>query len=224
VDVVRARDGRRDVVDCGQSTDFAIVDRADRVRRCERSDAGRGRPTVGTDVVVRPAGKGAEFGPPEASRTVPLLDKIELPVASELDSTKGGVRVIAAGGRRARQRGLFRGARFSIFQRRGRRPITDLKLKGGNFRQCRRGQARGGATPAQVRRRTIRRVRIRARGRFRASARNSAATLRGTVLTIQDRCDGTLTRVRRGVVIVRDFRRRRNIVVRAGRSYLARAP
>jgi hypothetical protein len=39
-----------------------------------------------------------------------------------------------------------------------------------------------------------------------------------------DRCDGTLTRVTRGRVAVRDFRRKRTVVVRAGKSYLARAP
>jgi hypothetical protein len=39
-----------------------------------------------------------------------------------------------------------------------------------------------------------------------------------------DRCDGTLTRVKRGTVVVRDLRRSRNIVVRSGKSYLAQAP
>jgi hypothetical protein len=50
--------------------------------------------------------------------------------------------------------------------------------------------------------------------------------VRGTEWTVEDRCDGTLTIVhgRRGSVIVRDFRRRRNIRLRAGRRYLARAP
>jgi hypothetical protein len=38
-----------------------------------------------------------------------------------------------------------------------------------------------------------------------------------------DRCDGTLTSVKRGKVAVRDFRRKRTIVVGAGKSYLARA-
>jgi hypothetical protein len=37
-----------------------------------------------------------------------------------------------------------------------------------------------------------------------------------------DRCDGTLTRVRRGVVRVTDFRRHKTITLRAGQSYLAR--
>jgi hypothetical protein len=38
-----------------------------------------------------------------------------------------------------------------------------------------------------------------------------------------DRCDGTLTTVKRGVVSVRDFKRKKTITVRAGHSYLARA-
>jgi hypothetical protein len=39
-----------------------------------------------------------------------------------------------------------------------------------------------------------------------------------------DRCDGTLTKVTRGKVAVRDLRRRRTITLSAGKSYLARAP
>ena len=38
-----------------------------------------------------------------------------------------------------------------------------------------------------------------------------------------DRCDGTLTKVSQGTVVVRDLRRRKNILLRSGKSYLARA-
>jgi hypothetical protein len=69
----------------------------------------------------------------------------------------------------------------------------------------------------------VRRLRGSANGRFRTRGRYSAATVRGTIWDTADRCDGTLTRVQRGVVDVRDFRARRNVTVRAGRSYLARA-
>jgi hypothetical protein len=48
--------------------------------------------------------------------------------------------------------------------------------------------------------------------------------VRGTVWDITDRCDGTLTKVRRGKVVVRDFRRKKNIVLTKGKSYLAKAP
>jgi hypothetical protein len=40
---------------------------------------------------------------------------------------------------------------------------------------------------------------------------------------VTDRCDGTLTAVARGSVTVRDFRRHKNIVVRAGKRYFAPA-
>ena len=47
-------------------------------------------------------------------------------------------------------------------------------------------------------------------------------TVRGTEWLVQDSCAGTLTRVARGVVSVRDNVRRKTIVVRAGKKYLAR--
>ena len=101
------------------------------------------------------------------------------------------------------------------------RAPTEIRLPKGGFGSCR---ATAGAAQRRSRR-TINRVRARAGGpRYRTAGRHSAATVRGTDWTMADRCDGTLTSVRRGRVVVRDFRRRRNVVVRAGESYLARAP
>ena len=48
--------------------------------------------------------------------------------------------------------------------------------------------------------------------------------MRGTIWDVTDRCDGTLTHVKRGKVIVRDFRRKKNVTVTTGKSYLAKAP
>ena len=47
--------------------------------------------------------------------------------------------------------------------------------------------------------------------------------MRGTIWLVQDQCDGTLTKVTRGTVQVRDFKRKKTITVKAGHSYLARA-
>jgi hypothetical protein len=47
--------------------------------------------------------------------------------------------------------------------------------------------------------------------------------VRGTRWLTEDRCGGTLTRVTDGAVVVRDLARRRNVIVRAGHSYLAKA-
>jgi hypothetical protein len=61
-----------------------------------------------------------------------------------------------------------------------------------------------------------------AKGRFRTRGRYAAATVRGTIWDTADRCDGTLVRVRRGVVSVTDLVRHTTVTVRAGHSYLAK--
>jgi len=60
------------------------------------------------------------------------------------------------------------------------------------------------------------------KGRFRTTGRFAAATVRGTSWKIEDRCDGTVVSVTTGTVSVRDLRLKRNVVVTAGHSYLAK--
>ena len=149
----------------------------------------------------------------------------ELPVASFIDARRGTTRLTSARTRREDQiqDGLFSKGVFQVLQsRRVRsRGLTNLRLKGGSFRRCRR--ARGAGAHAALSRRVIRRLRGNSRGRFRTTGRNSSATVRGTIWEVVDRCDGTLTKVKRGRVVVRDFRRKKTVIVRAGRSYLARS-
>jgi Ca2+-binding RTX toxin-like protein len=67
---------------------------------------------------------------------------------------------------------------------------------------------------------------VRSRGKVVGSSRRgrkSASTDR-TLWFTQNRCEGTLTRVRIGSVVVRDFRRDNTITLTAGESYLAPAP
>ena len=60
------------------------------------------------------------------------------------------------------------------------------------------------------------------KGSFRTSGQYSSATVRGTKWLVQDSCAGTVTRVVRGSVKVRDNVRRTTVTVAAGKSYLAR--
>jgi Concanavalin A-like lectin/glucanases superfamily/Thrombospondin type 3 repeat len=164
---------------------------------------------------VRASQKGIQF--------VPLSEARQIPIGSFLDTRRGTVRLRSATGSRNRtQTGDFTRGLFQVLQsrRRSARGLTDLVLKGSSFSRCRRG-GRGKSQSAQSR--IIRRLRANARGRFRTRGRHSAATVRGTVWLTADRCDGTLTRVTRGRVAVRDFRRRKTVLLRAGKSYLARA-
>jgi ferric-dicitrate binding protein FerR (iron transport regulator) len=61
------------------------------------------------------------------------------------------------------------------------------------------------------------------KGKFRTSGKYSSATVRGTIWLVEDRCDGTLTTVKRGTVRVFDRRRKKTVTVKAPHSYLARA-
>jgi hypothetical protein len=182
-------------------------------------------------VRVRRAGGGARAGGAQASQKgrsfAPLTQPRELPIRSLVDARRGTTRLTTARTRREDQiqDGLFSKGIFQVLQSRKvrARGLTEVRLKGGNFRRCSQtGKAGPGA--AQLRRRVIRRLRGSARGRFRTRGRHSAATVRGTVWQVIDRCDGTLTKVTRGRVAVRDFRRKKTVIVRAGKSYLARAP
>ena len=153
-------------------------------------------------------------------RFVPLTGARQLPVGSILDTRKGSLNLTAASSKAGEVfSGKFSAGVFQALQ--SRSGLTSLPLKGSSFRSCR---ARAGRASAALSRRVIRRLRGNASGRYRTSGRYSAATVRGTIWQTIDRCDGTLTKVTRGTVVVRDFRKRRNITVRAGKSYLARAP
>jgi hypothetical protein len=138
------------------------------------------------------------------------------------------VSLTSAGCRGTRQTGTFGGGLFQLRQPRGACGRVDVYLRGGSFRSCARParrQARGGVSAVASRRRRVRRLWGRDRGgRFRTHGRHSQATVRGTRWVTIDRCDGTLTRVTEGAVLVRPAGKRRRVLVRAGESHLAKAP
>jgi hypothetical protein len=68
----------------------------------------------------------------------------------------------------------------------------------------------------------VRKLWASGKGNFRTKGRYAAATIRGTRWETVDRCDGTLIRVSRGAVEVRDLVKKRTVVVTAGRPYLAK--
>jgi hypothetical protein len=228
-DLIWARDGDTDSVDCGGDGDLAIVDRGDTVRGCKWIDqGGKQRLTVARSALVRAVR--SEFGLrlPVGRRFFKLEDPVKIPIGSTIDAREGEVRVATARNRAgARQEISVSEGVFSLRQDTGRRPVTVLRLTGGSFRSCGGSSSRGRG--AQERNsKPVRRLRTRrdkpqpaptkVRGRY-----SIAADFNTTWLT-EDRCDGTLTRVKSGAVRVHDLVRHRSVTVRAGRSYLARAP
>jgi hypothetical protein len=181
-------------------------------------------PVRGVTANVRPVSGTVLVRLPRTRTFVPLTEARQIPIGSIIDARRGRVRLTTATTGGGTQSGDFSAGLFQMLQSRRKKDkgLTELRLKGSTFARC---KVRGGkrATASQLSRRTIRRLRGSARGRFRTRGRNSSATVRGTIWTVADRCDGTLTTVQRGRVAVRDFRRKKTIVVRAGKRYLARA-
>ncbi len=135
---------------------------------------------------------------------------------------RGGCGFTRSGTPRGRtQAASFYGGVFRVVQR-GR--VIELQLRGPKP-SC--GASAATASKAdkakkKKHKRRTRRLWGSGKGKFRTSGKYSAATVRGTKWLVQDSCRSTTTRVVRGVVAVRDFKRKRTILLRAGDRYVAR--
>ncbi|MGO9899841.1 MAG: SBBP repeat-containing protein [Solirubrobacteraceae bacterium] len=152
---------------------------------------------------------------------VALTEARAIPVNSTIDATRGTIRLTTATSvHRQYQTGTFGGGVFNVVQQRSQRGLVELHLIDPSTRLCTPARK---AVVARLSPRVLALLHSNVHGSFRTRGRYSAATVRGTAWTIEDRCDGTLTVVTRGTVLVLDFALRRTIAVRAGQSYLARA-
>lgn len=179
-------------------------------------------PVLGVSVVVAPSFGQVMVKLPGEDRWVALEEGTALPVGTMVKAVKGTVILTSALSGGQTQTGAFWGGIFQVGQSRG--GMTEIKLRGGSFRRCRnRGRRARPAAVVSRRRRTIRRLWAKDdHGRFRTHGRDSVATTRGTLWSTEDRCDGTLTRVREGRVLVRHRHSRKRVLVSAGERYLAR--
>jgi ribosomal protein L27 len=165
-------------------------------------------------VLVKPDGE-SEFEP--------LEDAAELPVNSTIDASNGSVVLRTALGGGDSQRGTFRGGTFEVRQARHSGGMTTLALR-GSMPTC-------GNTPAAGSERLLRGDGNKRRlwgkdhgGRFKTAGKGSVATVRGTSWYMADRCDGTITRVSSGHVLVRERGTGRHKLLSRGESFLAHYP
>jgi hypothetical protein len=182
-------------------------------------------PQLGSTVIVAPGQGDLRVRPPGTSSFVALAYGTELPVGTEVDARKGSIALTSALPSGKTQTAKFGGGRFVIRQKRG--GYVDLFLRGP---ACPRpakphGSQRSHTVAGAARRASSRRLWGRDKGgRYRTHGKNSHATVRGTRWVVIDTCAGTLTRVSRGAVVVRDEVRKKSVLVRAGEHFLARPP
>lgn len=162
-------------------------------------------------------GKGVGF--------IPLIQARQIPVGSMVDTTAGVARVTTATAQRGKtQSGDFGAGLFKLLQNRKLRGLTQLNLVDPPNVATVCATAGKANIARRISNKVLALLKSSAKGRFSTRGHFSAATVRGTIWGIRDRCDGTLTRVTRGRVVVRDFRRHKTITLSAGKSYLAKAP
>ena len=179
-------------------------------------------PTFAKTVVVAPVSGKVLVRIPGAPYSVQLTATRTVPVGTVLDTTAGTVRLTSANPRPGSvQSGEFFRGTFQVRQSATAGGLVSLVLRDAVTRQS-------GCTPpahtAALSKRVLGLLRGTAKGHFRTVGRFSAATVLGTNWGVRDRCDGTLTVVREGVVSVQDFVHHKTVVVRTGQTYLAKAP
>jgi hypothetical protein len=166
-------------------------------------------PQPGTGLAAKPV-SGKVLVKRPGSRTFVALDPTQgVPLGSTVDVRDGVIELSDGSGHTAR----FFGGIFKVTKSGA---TIDLTLTEA-LAKCPKRRAHAAAKKSKTRK-----LWGDGSGSFRTRGQYSAATVRGTRWLVQDSCAGTLTKVTKGVVAVRDNVRKRTIVLRAGKSYLAK--
>ncbi len=157
---------------------------------------------------------------------IPLTEARQVPVGSTLETTAGVARITTATSTVGKtQSGEFGAGIFKLLQNRKQKGLTELNIVDNrSSKQVCATVGKKAAVAAKLSSKTLGRLTGSAHGKFTTKGQYSAATVRGTSWGVTNQCDGTLTKVSRGEVSVRDFHRRKTITLFSGQSYLAKAP
>ena len=176
--------------------------------------SGAGGPVFHKTVVVKAISGKVRVRRPGSNDFVDLTGSEGIPLGSTVDTLAGVVELTSvpkAGGKS--QSGRFYEGVFKVTQTGS---VTNLALT-EPLASC-----GGGGRSAAAAKKKQRHLWGDGKGSFRTTGKYSSATVRGTKWLVQDTCAGTLTRVVRGTVTVRDEVRAKTVKVRAGKSYLAK--
>ena len=175
------------------------------------------RPVFGQSAKISTVSGAVFVNLPGRTDYLPLSAASTVPVGTTIDARAGTVRLTNVRDRSGKlQTGKFWGGSFIVRQSRAKRAPTVLTLAAPI--DCSRAPAFVAPKKGHVRQLWG----SDNHGRFVTRGRSAVATVRGTAWFMRDTCAGTLVKVTRGSVSVRDLVKHRTVVVTAGRSYLAR--
>jgi len=168
------------------------------------------------ETAVQSLSKGTKF--------VPLTEARQIPVGSTLEATGGKAKITTATATKGKtQTGEFGAGIFKLLQNRKQKGLAELNIVDNrSSKQVCASVGKKAAVAAKLSSKALGRLTGSAHGSFTTKGEYSAASVRGTSWSVTNQCDGTLTKVTRGEVSVRDFRRRKTITLFSGQSYLAK--
>lgn len=175
-------------------------------------------PKIGTSVVASPASGTVRVRMPGDDHYTTLGANDVVPVGARIDTRHGKIDLVSALGGGSTQKATFWNGVFTVRQPKHGGGYVDLYI--APPAGC--GAAGKVVAPGHRKRRRNSLWGHDNHGRFRSHGRGSIATVRGTTWLTEERCSGTFTKVKHGKVAVRDKRRHRTVLVRAGHGYLAR--
>lgn len=171
---------------------------------------------------------------PGTNTFVPLEKDAVVPLGTIVDATKGTAVVTWARPDGSTYSARFWAGVFEIKQTTGSNPIGEVKLRDdlvGKAASARASTAAGISSAAaqfeawiaKKKKKGKRKNKVwgDGKGKFRSSGSNSSASVRGTRWLVENFQNATRTYVRSGIVDVRDFKRRKTIRLRKGKSYIA---
>jgi hypothetical protein len=198
--------------------------------------------TFGPDVTFTTPRAAAPSQPALGGKLVPLTQLTKIPNGTIINALKGTLTLTSAAtagtqhatlaakkkskrpSKAQTQTGKFGGAVFKVTQ--ARSGLATLSLVEGttqgapSYATC---TTKKGKAVAALSKRALQLLHASGKGKFRTKGRYAAATIRGTVWTIADRCDGTLVQAIKHTVTVNDSVRHKTIALHPGHSYLALA-
>jgi hypothetical protein len=160
---------------------------------------------------------------PGSRSFVPLTSGEQVPFGTLVDATQGSVSVTTASLHGGTQTATFETGEFKLTQ--GHNGVALAILAGGDYSRCPTARQRSHRASVRAsRRHAVRRLWAQGHGSYSTKGNYATGAALGTRWLTEDLCEGTLIRVLTDRVTVTNLVTHRHVKVRAGRSYLAKAP
>jgi hypothetical protein len=161
------------------------------------------------------------------TRTFVALSSVaQIPFGTVVDATHGSVSVTTAGPHGTTQKITLSAGEFVLTQSHNGAVVATLA--GGDFSGCptvsERAHIARAASKHAAGKHVVRKLWAEGHGNFTTDGNYASASVRGTKWLTEDLCEGTLIHVATDRVAVVNRVNHRHLIVKAGHSYLAKAP